>query len=47
MVDQHRQRIDKPLPVETKEIEIDLAVFDRYVGEYELTPGFKIKVCYK
>jgi len=37
-------KTDKPIPAETKEIEIEAAVFDVYVGEYELAPGFVIKV---
>jgi CubicO group peptidase (beta-lactamase class C family) len=37
-------KTNKPIPAETKEIEIEAAVFDAYVGEYELAPGFVIKV---
>lgn len=37
-------RTNKPLPVDKAEVAIDNAVFDRYVGEYELAPGFIIKV---
>jgi CubicO group peptidase (beta-lactamase class C family) len=37
-------RTNKPLPVDRVEIALDNAIFDRYVGEYELAPGFIIKV---
>jgi CubicO group peptidase (beta-lactamase class C family)/uncharacterized protein YneR len=37
-------RTNKSLPAERIEISLDHTVFDRYVGEYELAPGFIIKV---
>lgn len=37
-------RTGKPLPPDHVEIELDPAIFDHYVGEYELAPGFIIKV---
>ncbi len=33
------KRTDKPFPAEKKEISLDPAVFDQYVGEYEIAPG--------
>jgi CubicO group peptidase (beta-lactamase class C family) len=35
-------KTDKPLPAERKEVKLDPALYDRYVGEYELAPGFFI-----
>jgi CubicO group peptidase (beta-lactamase class C family) len=37
-------KTNKPVPQDKVEVEIDVAVFDKYVGEYELAPGFIIKV---
>lgn len=37
-------RTNKPLPSDRAQIELDSVVFDRYAGEYELAPGFIIKV---
>ena len=37
-------RTDKPLPVEQKPVSIDSRIFDQYAGEYEMAPGFIIKV---
>lgn len=37
-------KTDKPLPPDHVEIQLGPEVFDRYVGEYELAPGFIIKV---
>lgn len=37
-------RTAKPLPPDHVEISIDEAIFDQYAGEYELAPGFIIKV---
>ena len=37
-------KTDKPLPTGPKEIKINPAIFDQYVGEYELKPGFTIKI---
>jgi len=36
-------RTDKPLPAARKAISLDAKIFDRYVGEYEIAPGFSIK----
>ena len=36
-------RTDKPLPAARKAIPLDAKIFDRYVGEYEIAPGFSIK----
>jgi len=41
MPDDEAKRTDKPLP---KPAVVDAAIFDRYVGEYELTPGFNIAI---
>lgn len=43
-VPQKSAKTAKPLPAERTEISIEPAVFDPYVGEYELVPGFVIKV---
>jgi hypothetical protein len=37
-------RTDKPLPAERQEIKLDPALFDQYVGEYELAPGFFVVI---
>jgi CubicO group peptidase (beta-lactamase class C family) len=37
-------RTAKPLPAERKEIKLDPALYDQYVGEYELAPGFAIVI---
>ncbi|MHB8054272.1 MAG: serine hydrolase [Candidatus Aminicenantales bacterium] len=37
-------RTSKPLPAERKEVAVDPALYDRLVGEYELTPGFTVVV---
>ncbi len=37
-------RTDEPLPVERKAVKVDPAVFDAYVGSYELAPGFNMVV---
>ncbi len=34
----------KPLPAERKEVTLDPAVYDQYVGEYELAPNFTILI---
>lgn len=34
----------RPLPAERKEIDLDSALYDKYVGEYELAPGFTIVI---
>ena len=37
-------RTNKQLPSDRTQIELDTTIFDRYAGEYELSPGFIIKV---
>ncbi len=37
-------RTDEPLPAERKAVQVDPAVFDAYVGTYELAPGFNMVV---
>lgn len=37
-------RTDKPLPAERQEIKLDPALYDQYVGEYELAPGYFIVI---
>ncbi|MGH9842897.1 MAG: serine hydrolase, partial [Blastocatellia bacterium] len=39
--DDEAKRTDKPLP---KPAVVDAAIYDRYVGEYELMPGFNIAI---
>ena len=36
-------RTAKPLPAERRSIVLDPKIFDQYVGEYEIAPGFSIK----
>jgi len=38
------KRTTKPFPPEKKEIAIDPAIYDRYVGEYELAPGMTVSI---
>jgi len=42
--DRSYTRTDKPLPAERKEIKLDPALYDQYVGEYELAPGFSVVI---
>ena len=37
-------KTDKPLPAERKEIKLDPALYDQFVGEYELAPGFAVVI---
>jgi CubicO group peptidase (beta-lactamase class C family) len=37
-------RTSEPLPGERKEVKVDPAVYDAYLGEYELAPGFSITI---
>ncbi len=37
-------RTDEPLPRERQAVQVDPAVYDAYVGEYELQPSFSLKV---
>jgi CubicO group peptidase (beta-lactamase class C family)/uncharacterized protein YneR len=39
---QSYSKTDKPLPAERKEVKLDTTLYDQYVGEYELAPGFII-----
>jgi CubicO group peptidase (beta-lactamase class C family) len=39
---QSYKKTPKPLPAARKEVKLDPAVYDRYVGEYELAPGFTV-----
>jgi len=41
---QSYKKTDKPLPAGRKEVKLDPALYDQYVGEYELAPGFAIVV---
>jgi len=34
----------KPLPIPKKEVALDPKIYDQYVGDYELTPGFTITI---
>lgn len=43
-VTQRAMKTDKPIPAELVAIELDPATFDPYAGEYELAPGFIIKI---
>ena len=38
------QKTKKTLPVERKSIELDPSIYDQYVGEYEIAPGFFLYV---
>jgi len=40
--DRSYARTAKPLPAERAEIKLDPALYDQYVGEYELAPGFSV-----
>jgi len=42
--DRSFMRTDKPLPAERREIKLDPALYDQYVGEYELAPGFLVVI---
>lgn len=43
-VPQRAARTDKPIPTGPQEVELSAEIFDQYAGEYELAPGFIIKV---
>lgn len=43
-IPQRATRTQKPIPVGRQEIELATNVFDQYVGEYELAPGFIITI---
>jgi hypothetical protein len=34
----------RPFPSPKKEVAVDPKIFDRYAGDYELTPGFTITI---
>lgn len=42
--DQAATKTAKPLPAERQAIALDPAVYDGYVGEYEIAPGFSIAI---
>ncbi|MGH9900297.1 MAG: serine hydrolase [Pyrinomonadaceae bacterium] len=42
--DQEAAKTDKPLPAERQAVAIDPALYDRYVGVYELAPGFSLTI---
>ncbi len=42
--DQEAAKIDKPLPAERRAVTLDFALYERYVGEYELAPGFSFTI---
>lgn len=42
--DQEASKTDKPLPASRKEVAVDPAIYDSYVGEYELAPNFIITI---
>ena len=37
-------KLDKPLPEQRQAVKLDPAVYDRYVGRYELFPGFMLTI---
>lgn len=41
---QEYQKTGKPLPVERTAIDLDPSIYDQYVGEYEIAPGFSLHV---
>ena len=41
---EHRTRTDEPLPPERKLVAVDAKVLERYVGQYEIGPGFVLTV---
>lgn len=43
-IPQRANRTNKPIPADRIEIELADDTFDKYVGEYELAPGFIIKI---
>ena len=42
--DQVARKTDKPLPAAQKEITVDPAIYEAYVGEYEIAPNFTITI---
>ncbi|MGH9908880.1 MAG: DUF3471 domain-containing protein, partial [Pyrinomonadaceae bacterium] len=42
--DQEATKTTKPLPAERQAIALDTAVYDGYVGEYEIAPSFSITI---
>lgn len=42
--DREAMKTDKPLPTERQAVALDPALYDRYVGVYELAPGFSLTV---
>ena len=42
--DQVATKTDKPLPAPRKEVAVDAAIYEAYVGEYEIAPNFTITI---
>lgn len=42
--DEHAAKTDRPIPPAREAVELDPALLDRYLGTYELVPGFQIEV---
>jgi CubicO group peptidase (beta-lactamase class C family) len=42
--DQVGRKTDKPLPAPPKEVTVNAAIYDAYVGEYEIAPNFTITI---
>jgi len=42
--DQEATKTSKPLPAEQQAVSLDPAVYDQYVGEYEIAPSFSITI---
>jgi D-alanyl-D-alanine carboxypeptidase len=42
--DQEATKTSKPLPADRQAITLDPAIYDRYVGEYEIAPGLSIAI---
>lgn len=42
--EEHAIKTDRPIPPEREAVDLDPALLDRYVGTYELVPGFEIEV---
>ncbi len=42
--DQEATKTSKPLPTDRQAVALDPAIYDRYVGEYEIAPSFSITI---
>jgi len=42
--DQVARKTDKPVPAAQKEVTVDVAIYEAYVGEYEIAPNFTITI---